>query len=84
MSMLDEIDRFALDDDISIDYRIVNLGGKRLYIEGIRGVVCIDESEMRFQMNKCMLSVSGDRLKVKYLDKTTCVISGMIRSAVVK
>ncbi len=84
MSMLDEIDKFMNTSEISLDYRTINLGGKRFYIEGIRGVVSLGDVEMCFQMRKGMLVVSGDHLKVKYLDKTTCVIEGDILSAVMR
>ena len=84
MSMLDEIDKFMLDSNVSIDYRTVNLGGKKLYIEGIRGIVKMDNCEMCFQMNKTMLLICGDRLKVEYLDKTTCILAGLIKSVVAR
>jgi len=68
----------------STNYRIINLGGNSLYIEGIKSVVCFGESEMQFQLKKQLLIVDGSELKVKYLDKTTCVIIGNILSVVVK
>lgn len=82
--MLDEIDRLMDSANISLDYRTINLGGNKLYIEGIKSVISFSEEEMCFQMKKSMLVVSGNDLKVKYLDKTTCVIVGKIISAVVR
>ncbi|MFQ6752094.1 MAG: YabP/YqfC family sporulation protein [Clostridia bacterium] len=84
MSMLDEIDRLMNSANISLDYRTVNLGGNNFYIEGIKNVISFSEEEMCFQMKKTMLVVSGNNLKVKYLDKTSCVIVGNIISAVVR
>ena len=84
MSMLEEIEKFMQSVDTSATYRIVNLGGNSLYIEGIKNVVCFGEEEMQFQLKNKLLVVSGYKLKVKYLDKTTCVINGEIRSVVVK
>ncbi|MBR1987443.1 MAG: YabP/YqfC family sporulation protein, partial [Clostridia bacterium] len=60
--------------------RVVNIGGKSVYIEGIKSVVRLDNSEMIFQMKNCGISVVGNELKIKYLDKTTCVITGKIKA----
>lgn len=79
MSMLEEIEKMMNSVDTSFDYRIVNLGGNSLYIEGIKSVVSFSEIDMRFQLKKCLLVVTGDNLKIKYLDKTTCIICGKIK-----
>ncbi|MBR2970155.1 MAG: YabP/YqfC family sporulation protein [Clostridia bacterium] len=84
MSMLDEIDKLMNDANISLDYRTINLGGKQFYIEGIKSVISFGEDEISFQMKRTMLVISGNNLKVKYLDKTTCVIVGNIISVVTK
>lgn len=84
MSLLKEIEKFANTADISVNYRIVNLGGQSVYIEGIKSVVSFGEDEMQFQLKKQLLCVGGSNLKVKYLDKSTCVIEGFISSVVVK
>ena len=80
MSMLDEINKFMQDTEISINYRTVNLGGKFLYIEGIKSVVSFGIDEMQFQIKKALLIVEGHDLKIKYLDKNTCVIEGSIKN----
>ncbi|MBQ9795651.1 MAG: YabP/YqfC family sporulation protein [Clostridia bacterium] len=79
MSMMDEIEKLMGDVGTSANFRIINLGGNSLYVEGIKSVVSFGETEMRFQLKKCLLIVAGENLKVKYLDKTTCVLSGIIR-----
>lgn len=79
MSMMEEIEKMMNGVDASINFRVVNIGGKKLYIEGIKSVVNIGEDEMLFQMKNGTLSVSGNNLKVKYLDKTTCIIEGTIK-----
>jgi len=84
MSLMQEIEKLMQSVGTSNNYRIINLGGNSLYIEGIRSVVSFGESEMQFQLKKSLLVVAGDELKVKYLDKTTCVIVGKIISVVVK
>lgn len=79
MGMLDEIEKFMLSADSSINYRILNLGGKSVYVEGIKSVVSFGENEMLFQLKKSLLKIQGQALKVKYLDKTTSVIIGDIK-----
>ena len=84
MSFMQEIEKFMQSVGSSNNYRIINLGGNSIYIEGIKSVVSFGESEMQFQLKKSLLSVAGSELKVKYLDKSTCVIVGDICSVVVK
>lgn len=81
---MDEIDKLMVDLGASANYRIVNLGGKNLYIEGIKSVICFGVEEMRFQLKNKQLIVNGQQLKVRYLDKTTCVLCGEISSVVVQ
>ena len=84
MSMLDEVEKLMNSVETSMNYRIINLGGKQIYVEGIKSVISFGENEMFFQLKKQVLVVSGSSLKVKYLDKTTCVLEGFITSVVVK
>lgn len=79
MSMMAEIEKLVGDVGISVAFRIINFGGNALYVEGIKSVISFGEDEMRFQLKKQMLVVCGEQLKVKYLDKTTCVLSGLIK-----
>ena len=84
MSLMNEVEKLMNEVDASAEYRLVNLGGKKLYIEGLKSVVCFGENEMMFQLKKQILVVSGSDLKVKYLDKTTCVLEGQITAVVLK
>ena len=79
MSMMDEIEKLMGEVGTSSNFRIINLGGNSLYIEGIKSVVSFGENEMRFQLKKQLLVVSGENLKVKYLDNSTCVLCGAIK-----
>ena len=80
MSMFEEIEKMMNSVDSSFDYRIVNLGGNSLYVEGIKSVVSFGDKEIRFQLKKCLLAILGLDLKVKYLDRTTCIIHGNIKA----
>ena len=84
MSMIQEIERLMGSVGASANYRIVNLGGTSLYVEGIKTVVSFGTQEMQFQLKKQLLLVGGEELKVQYLDKSTCLLNGKISSVVVK
>ncbi len=78
MSLISEIEKLMGEVGTSASFRVVNLGGNSVYVEGIKSVVGLGENEMQFQLKKKLLVVSGNGLKVKYLDTSTCVISGEI------
>ena len=80
MSLMSEIEKMMGEIGTSATFRIVNLGGKSVYIEGIKSVVSFEENEMRFQLKDNILSVKGSELKVKYLDTSTCVVAGEIKA----
>jgi len=84
MSLFGEIEKLMNSAESSFNYRVVNLGGKTLYVEGFRFVVSLGESEIILQLKKQVLNIVGANLKVKYLDKTSCVIVGEIASVVAK
>lgn len=76
--MFEEIEKFMQSAESSLTYRIVNLGGRSVYLEGIRSLVNIGENEIIFQLKSCAISVLGSNLRIKYLDKSTCVVEGTI------
>ena len=84
MSLFGEVEKLMNSVDSSFNYRIINLGGKTLYVEGIKHVVSLGETEILLQLKKQLLTITGTNLKVKYLDKTTSVIDGEISSVVAK
>lgn len=78
MSLMSEIEKLMGEVGTSASFRIVNLSGNSVYVEGIKSVVSLGENEMQFQLKKKLLVVGGNDLKVKYLDSSTCVITGEI------
>ena len=78
MSFMAEIEKLMNCADCSFRYRVVNLGGKNVYLEGFKSVVSLGENEIAFQIKNNVVVVAGKNLKVKYLDKATCVINGEI------
>lgn len=84
MSMLDEIEKLMQSVGTSYNYRIVNLGGKSVYIEGLKSVIFLSIDEMQFQLKESSLSIIGKQLSIKYLDKNSAVITGEIITVGVK
>lgn len=82
--MMAEIEKLMCSVGSSSNYRIVNLGGKSVYIEGIKSVIELGENSMQFQIKNQVLSVVGTGLKVQYLDSSTCVIVGEIKAVEVR
>lgn len=84
MSMMAEIEKLMNGVGGSFNYKVVNLGGKSLYVEGIKSIVELSENSIMFQLKKQVLSVSGVGMKINYLDNSTCVIEGEIKVVEVK
>lgn len=80
MNLLDEIDSYvAKEYGITFnDYRLVNISGKVLYIEGHTGINILGQNEMSFRLKKKMLTIKGENLIVKYFDKSTAIVLGKI------
>ena len=82
--MMAEIEKLMNGVGGSFNYKIVNLGGKSVYIEGIKSIVELSENSMQFQLKKQVLCVVGNNMKVNYLDTSTCVLVGDIKAVEVK
>lgn len=80
MSLMNELDSYIGQNfDITLsEYRYVNIGGKSVYIEGHRGIQLLSNEEITFKLKKKLMSVKGHDLFVKYMDKSTAVILGVI------
>ena len=79
-----EIEKFMNSVGGSFNYKIVNLGGRSVYIEGIKSIVELTKSSIQFQLQKQLLCVVGNSMKVTYLDASTCVLVGEIKAVEVK
>lgn len=80
MNLLDEIDSYvAKEYGITFkDYRLVNISGKVLYIEGHTGINILGQNEMSFRLKKKLLTIKGENLTVKYFDNSTAIVLGRI------
>lgn len=84
MSVMKEIEKLVNLSNMSINYRYINFGGNGIYVEGIKGVFEIEKDVVSFLLKKDRIIINGENLKVKYLDKSTCVITGKIKVVEVK
>ena len=84
MSMMEEIEKLMQSVQSSANYRILNLGGKSVYIDGIKSVISLSDVEIKFQLKREVLTILGEGLIVKYLDASTCVANGEIYSVVAR
>ena len=82
MSLIGEIEKLINEEMSSVDYRIMNIAGKKLYIEGIKYVINLSDQNMEFQLKKITICVKGNFLKIKYLDGSSVCIEGEIKQVV--
>ena len=79
MNFLDEITKMISGDtNLTTNYKYVNLDGKHLYVEGIKGISQMGQKEIVFMLNKKQITIKGDDLLIKYFDKSTALIDGRI------
>ena len=74
-----EIEKMMNDVELSTEFRLINIGGTSEYIEGIKTVVFLSSTEMRFQLKNKLVVINGNNLIIKYLDETSCIIKGNIK-----
>ena len=81
---MEEIEKLMQSVQSSANYRVLNLGGKSLYVDGIRSIISLSPEEVKFQLKKQSLTIVGKEMMIKYLDTSSCVLNGEIYSVVVK
>ena len=60
------------------DYKVINISGKILYVEGQKGLITISENLINFKVYKGVVTVEGKNLKMKECTSNTLSISGEI------
>lgn len=84
MKFLEDISNFiSPNEPINLDYRYINLNGKYLYLEGIKGVLTLTDKEIEFSLSKKKINIKGEDLFLKYFDNSTALISGRIIQIIV-
>ena len=85
MNFLEDITKLICKEELLIttDYRFIDIDGKYLYIEGIRGIKTLSIKEIEFILKKKSIKVLGEDMIIKYFDNSTAVIYGTIIQIVV-
>ena len=61
-----------------VHFSVTILGRNAVVIEGVKNVVFSNENQLKARVKKCVVSVSGDRLKIKEIGDGNILISGVI------
>ncbi len=61
-----------------VHFSVTILGRNALVIEGVKNVVFSNENQLKARVKKCVVSVSGERLKIKEIGDGNILISGVI------
>ena len=65
---------------LALGYSYVVYNGEAVYVEGIKKVLRLDESEIAFLVNKGVLYVGGEGLTVSDLSGATALVRGSIEA----
>ena len=68
----------------ALKFKCYFVGGKMLYIMGIRGVFSLSSEEVVFNLNKKKLKIIGDGLKAEEFSKNDAVVRGNILSIAIE
>ena len=61
-----------------VHFSVTILGRNALVIEGVKNVVFSNENQLKARVKKCVVSVSGERLKIKEIGDGNILVSGVI------
>ena len=61
-----------------VHFSVTILGRNAVVIEGVKNVVFSNENQLKASVKKCVVSVSGERLKIKEIGDGNILISGVI------
>lgn len=61
-------------------FKVVSVAFDSVYIEGHKGILVFSSEEMKFRVKGGMVSVTGEKLKLKNFCKQCCVVCGEIAS----
>ena len=61
-----------------VHFSVTILGRNAVVIEGVKNVVFSNENQIKARVKKCVVSVSGERLKIKEIGDGNILISGVI------
>ena len=61
-----------------VHFSVTILGRNAVVVEGVKNVVFSNENQLKARVKKCVVSVSGERLKIKEIGDGNILISGVI------
>ena len=61
-----------------VHFSVTILGRNAVVIEGVKNVVFSNENQLKARVKKCVVSVSGEKLKIKEIGDGNILISGVI------
>ena len=61
-----------------VHFSVPILGRNAVVIEGVKNVVFSNENQLKARVKKCVVSVSGEGLKIKEIGDGNILISGVI------
>ena len=61
-----------------VHFSVTIIGRNAVVIEGVKNVVFSNENQLKARVKKCVVSVSGERLKIKEIGDGNILISGVI------
>lgn len=61
-----------------VHFSVTILGRNAVVIEGVKNVVFSNENQLKARVKKCVVSVSGERLKIKEIGDGNILVSGVI------
>ena len=61
-----------------VHFSVTILGRNAVVMEGVKNVVFSNENQIKARVKKCVVSVSGERLKIKEIGDGNILVSGVI------
>ena len=68
----------------SAQYKIINLGGKCLYVQGYKSIEKFSNTAMTLKVKNAVIFIKGENFSVKELDTSSIYILGNIKSVEVE
>ena len=85
-SLINEItSAFSIKDmKNSAQYKIINLGGKAMYVQGYKSIDKFSDTSIILKIKNASIFIKGERLGIKELDTSCLYITGKIKSTEVE
>lgn len=61
-------------------YKIINLGGKTLYVQGYKSIDKFSNTSIILKIKNASIFIKGEKLSIKELDSSCLYVTGEIKS----